>query len=206
MNRILANHFPQTHNYFHKTFRIGAVKFISCTGLIHNNLTPKGWAESLWTQNNQVVEELKELIYGLETKDKKEVYDGIVDYLFTVANFESMIHKAQLDSDAYTSLICNINYINELSYKAQNLLLDNLGIVEDNHLVKSCEVIVENNKLKYTPYKEEALSWEIPNNDDGISLTETVVNRQEWYCLKDKYGKVRKHKNFKKVDLWFVGE
>ena len=72
----------------------------------------------------------------------------------------------------------------------------------EDKMIACSKLIVENNKLKYTTNKNEAESWVI-DNSDGLN---TKLQAVEWdgstyYSLVDDNGKIRKHKNFKKVVL-----
>lgn len=191
--------------YMKGEFAEKAVEFIVCTGLWNPNMTAKGIAESLNIQMEQVKEETLEYLTAYGTNDTVEKVDGIIDMHFTVANFEFM-------GTSITKLVKD-DPTNEQVFEANlnSELLDFMGVVvptafmlplkiDEEILLASAQLVIENNSLKYTSSKEEVESW-VFDPDSGIRIVETVVGGVTWYCLKDENGKVRKHRDFKKVEI-----
>lgn len=179
-----------------ESFSGQAFSFIQATGVFDEkevNITAK---EQLNIQDNQVSEECEEFIQAYHSDDEVEMVDGLVDILFTLANFQRM-------NEAF-EIAVQPKFLTKLGIVT--VLLSEIDLIteaEDQWLVESAKEIAINNRAKYTHDIREALSWEIKEEDllDGITLHSNVVGSQIFYCLKDKNGKVRKHKNFKRVDL-----
>lgn len=189
-------------------FKIGAGQFSMCTGLIKKD-DKSSLALSLEVQAEQVLEEVGEFNTALTENDKVEMVDGILDTIFTVVNFDLIIDMLS-DGKGVSGLLPEELSIYSKVRKSVENLVENIHLldVKSEDLIKSAQLINENNKLKYTSYKNEALSWEIDLSDNlDTKLVETSLHDLKFYCLKDCNGKVKKHKNFQKVDLeWLNGK
>ena len=90
-----------------------------------------------------------------------------------------------------------IEFNQELGESIAELLSDkgiNLDLLD-----KCVQLVVENNKQKFTTSKEEFDTWE-----SEFIRKELVVDGVTYYTLVDENGKIRKRNNFPKVDLSFV--
>lgn len=189
--------------YMKGEFAEKAVEFIVCTGLWKQNMTAVEIANAVNVQMEQVKEETLEYLTAYGTNDTVEKVDGIIDMHFTTANFEFMVaHLTKSVSE-------HPEYEEIFEAHLNGELLDFLGAivpqafalpknVSEDVLLASAQLVIENNSLKYTNSKEVIDSWKF---EDGIHVVETVVGGVTWYCLKDGNGKVRKHRDFKKVEI-----
>lgn len=80
------------------------------------------------------------------------------------------------------------------SLRLISLLKDRYDIMGD------CQLVMENNHLKYTADYEKALEWRNAYEGEFV-LSENTVNGVYYYCLKDGNGKIRKWPDFPKVVL-----
>jgi len=154
----------------------------------------------------QVKEEVLELFTAYGTTDTVEIVDGIIDTHFTWCNFEFMVNEIKAMSvkdpkilDVFEGAVSAelIDLVGGIAPVAFQLKLP----VDQDVLLGAARLIIENNRLKYTQDSKEAYGWEIEQDGTDIKVVSTAVDGSIWYCLKDKHGKVRKHKNFQKVKL-----
>lgn len=192
--------------YMSGEFREEAINFIVRTGLWSRDLPHLTLVENLNVQMEQVKEEVLELFTAYGTTDTVEIIDGIIDTHFTWCNFHFMVDEIKemaekdpkiLDVFEGSASLQLIDLIAGIVPVAFQLKLP----VDESVLLGAAKLIIENNRLKYTQNAVEAFGWEVEQDGTDISVFKTVVDGVVWYCLKDKNGKVRKHKNFKKVKL-----
>ena len=139
--------------------------------------------------------------------DRVEAVDGLVDVIFTMVNFDFIIIEIvniPLEENRFEKYVsCTKRYYTYLLKKKLNSFFD-MNIREED-IINSAKLIEINNSNKYTNNLQEAINWDI-DLSDGLAthIVATPVGDEVYFCLKDKNGKVRKHKNFKKVDLKFL--
>lgn len=192
--------------YMRGEFQQEAVNFIVRTGLWSRDLPHLTLVENLNVQMRQVKEEVLELFTAYGTTDTVEIVDGIIDTHFTWCNFEFMVNEIKAMSvkdpkilDVFEGAVSAelIDLVGGIAPVAFQLKLP----VDQDVLLGAARLIIENNRLKYTQDSQEAYGWEIEQDGTDIKVVSTAVDGSIWYCLKDKHGKVRKHKNFQKVKL-----
>lgn len=192
--------------YMRGEFQQEAVNFIVRTGLWSRDLPHLTLVENLNVQMRQVKEEVLELFTAYGTTDTVEIVDGIIDTHFTWCNFEFMVNEIKAMSvkepkilEVFEGAVSAelIDLIGGIAPVAFQLKLP----VDQDVLLGAARLIIENNRLKYTQDSQEAYGWEIEQDGTDIKVVSTAVDGSIWYCLKDKHGKVRKHKNFQKVKL-----
>ena len=192
--------------YMRGEFQQEAVNFIVRTGLQSRDLPHLTLVENLNVQMRQVKEEVLELFTAYGTTDTVEIVDGIIDTHFTWCNFEFMVNEIKAMSvkdpkilDVFEGAVSAelIDLVGGIAPVAFQLKLP----VDQDVLLGAARLIIENNRLKYTQDSKEAYGWEIEQDGTDIKVVSTAVDGSIWYCLKDKHGKVRKHKNFQKVKL-----
>lgn len=153
--------------------------------------------ERLKLQVNITKEEVDETIKAKAENDVVEYYDGLADVVFTAVFLLSLdsvlVDKWNIGNEDLSSFEFNQelgeSIVELLSAKDVNLdLLD-----------KCVELVVENNKQKFTTSKEEFDSWE-----SEFIRKELVVDGVTYYTFVDDNGKIRKRDGFKPVDLSFI--
>lgn len=153
--------------------------------------------DRLKLQVNITKEEVDETIKARVENDLVGYYDGLADVIFTsvyLINLEDVLIKKWNIGGVYLS---SSEFIRELGNSIVDLLTDK-G-VNMNLLDKCVELVVENNKQKFTTSKEELDTWE-----SEFIRKELIVDGVTYYTLVDDKGKIRKRDGFKAVDLSFV--
>lgn len=208
LKKDLIEKYPNLVGYISK-FSESAIDFQVKTGLIADVKNLESLYEALKVQTEQVAEEIEEFHHAVVIGDKVEAVDGLVDVIFTMVNFDFILWK-----------IINIpedeskfeNYISCIKRYYLHLVKNNLDSffdmnIKEKDIINSAKLIEINNANKYTNNLQEAINWDI-DLSDGLAthIVATPVKDEVYFCLKDKNGKVRKHKNFKKVDLNFLNK
>lgn len=206
LKKDLEDKYPNLVEYINK-FSESAIAFQVKTGLIADVKNLKSLYNSLSVQTDQVSEEMLEFYHAVVIGDKVEAVDGLVDVIFTMVNFDFITQNIYeivgenktIENDTR----CIKNDYNYLIKEVWNDFLK-MGVKEDD-IINSAKLIEINNANKYTNNLQEAINWDI-DLSDGLAthIVATPVDEEVYFCLKDKNGKVRKHKNFKKVDLNFL--
>lgn len=144
-------------------------------------------------------EEVDETIVAKSKNDIVEYYDGLADVVFT-ALFLTALDDVLIEKwDIGEGDLSISDYTKELGDSIVEVLLDediNIEVLD-----KCVELVVENNKQKFTTSKEDFESWE-----SDFVRKELFVDGVTYYTLVDNNGKIRKRNNFPKVDLSFVLE
>lgn len=148
-------------------------------------------------QHGVTKEEVDETLKAIVDGNIVEYYDGLVDVIFTMTFLYSIIYHLdnKYDFDLYY-LSNGVEHI-ELSQKIKELLKRddiNLGVLD-----KCADLIIENNEQKFTTDKNLFDTWDSKFNRKSVEI-EGVV----YYYLVDDNNKVKKHDNFKGVDLSVV--
>lgn len=206
LKKDLVEKYPNLVEYI-SDFSKSAIDFQVKTGLISDVKNLESLYQALSVQKEQVAEELTEFYHAVILGDKVEAVDGLVDVIFTMVNFDFIIREIvnipveEKRFEKYVS--CTKRYYTFMLKKNLNSFFD-MNIREDD-IINSAKLIEINNANKYTNNLQEAINWDI-DLSDGLAthIVATPVGDEVYFCLKDKNGKVRKHKNFKKVDLNFL--
>lgn len=206
LKKDLVDKYPNLVEYINK-FSESAIEFQVKTGLIQDTKDLKSLYEALHVQTEQVAEEIVEFYNAVKNTDKVEAVDGLVDVIFTMVNFDFIVSKIvniPEENDAFDGYILCIKRHYEHLVRKEIDTFFNFHIKEED-IINSAKLIEINNSNKYTNNLIEAINWDI-DLSDGLAthIVATPVNDEVYFCLKDKNGKVRKHKNFKKVDLNFL--
>lgn len=206
LKKDLENKYPNLVEYI-SNFSESAIAFQVKTGLISDVKNLNSLYNSLSVQTDQVTEEMLEFYHAVNLEDKVEAVDGLVDVIFTMVNFDYItknIFEITGENEIADMRISHIK--NDYKYLIKEVWNDflKMGIKEDD-IINSAKLIEINNANKYTHKLQEAINWDI-DLSDGLAthIVATPVGEEVYFCLKDKNGKVRKHKNFKKVDLNFL--
>lgn len=202
----LERQYPKLVGYL-KEFTESASNFSMRTGQINTQFDYTAMVTCLSVQVDQVVEECEELLFAEDTGNKIEIADGIIDVIFTTVNFNKIldildVNGVDVSSDENTEGLLDVvvdyfRTINNLDFGSFN--------IKDEDLLNTAKLIAINNEAKYTNDLHEAINWNVDLSDGlGTHIVCTEYDGKVWFCLKDKNGKVRKHKDFKKVDLNFL--
>ena len=202
-------HANKFEKYINTEFKEAAKEFIYATGVYSSNFSLEKKIEKINVQLEQCREEaILEFLaaYGV---DKKEEVDGRIDTLFVYLNLREMIedfNSSLSKVDDEEKVVDILNKLNAPFYELVTTILPKALTLSNSSteekMIACSKLIVENNKLKYTTDKNEAESWVI-DNSDGLNTKLQAVewNGSTYYSLVDDNGKIRKHKNFKKVVL-----
>lgn len=142
-------------------------------------------------------EEVEETIKARQENDLVEYYDGLADTIFTavflLALDSVLVEKWNIGEGDLSFSEEGEELGNSVSEElfSKNI---NVGLLD-----KCVELVVENNKQKFTTSKEEFDTWE-----SEFTRKELIVDGVTYYTLIDENGKIRKRDNFPKVDLSFV--
>lgn len=193
-------------SYLNGDFKTGALDFLYKCGLLTETMyvdDPDKFISKVDTQMNQIKEELGEVLEAIDL-DAKEHMDGHVDSMFVVLNFLEMNKYLGKMPEAYLEENLNLNKLQMIGNIFDHIISYPLPKeATDENMLIAARRIVENNALKYTNDKEVAKSWKIPTGGrkEGIHLQEVEYQGVVYYSLVDSNGKIRKHKDFKAVDL-----
>lgn len=209
LNKQLEGKYPILVKYT-KEFSKSAIDFQVKTGLIANIKNLDSLHDSLVVQTEQVLEEMQEFLDAVNNDDKVEAVDGLVDVLFTGVNFDFIVQAINnIEENTYIVNDSIDKVVSAYEYCVNKVLNKFFDMnVDEKDIINSAKLIEVNNSNKYTYDLQEAINWGI-DLSDGLAthIVATPVNDGVYFCLKDKNGKVRKHKNFNKVDLgWLNNE
>lgn len=208
LKKDLEHKYPNLVKYVSK-FSESAISFQVKTGLISDVKDLYSLYSSLSVQTDQVSEEMLEFYHAVILGDKVEAVDGLVDVIFTMVNFDFITQNIFEITGENEILDNEISHIkNEYKYLIKEVLDDFLSMgIKEKDIINSAKIIEINNSNKYTNNLQEAINWDI-DLSDGLAthIVATPVDEEVYFCLKDKNGKVRKHKNFKKFDLNFLNK
>lgn len=143
-------------------------------------------AEKLVAQQKVIDEELSELNKAIVAKDKVEILDGWCDVVVTVYGKCLMLNDHK-DINEMFRLIRLYQEIVDLEMKLST---------QGYKTFEAFQRVCDNNLLKF-PLVSEKDKYQY---DEGITLTVSEVD-SERLVPKDANGKVRKFKDFPKVDL-----
>lgn len=141
-------------------------------------------------------EEVEETLKAISEDDVVEELDGYIDSFFTTLPFfEMLIRYSKLNGNfdifepfdlgfSYRKL-CN-TFTKSLPFKEFDIKLLN----------KASDLIIENNQQKFTTNLEEFNAWKSEHTRTSVEVDGIV-----YYYLVDGNMKVKKHDNFKNVDL-----
>lgn len=206
LKKDLEDKYPNLVEYINK-FSESAIAFQVKTGLIADVKNLKSLYNSLSVQTDQVSEEMLEFYHAVVIGDKVEAVDGLVDVIFTMVNFDFITQNIYEIVGENKTIENDTRCIkNDYNYLIKEVWNDFLKMdVKEDDIINSAKLIEINNANKYTNNLQEAINWDI-DLSDGLAthIVATPVDEEVYFCLKDKNGKVRKHKNFKKVDLNFL--
>lgn len=206
LKKDLEDKYPNLVEYINK-FSESAIAFQVKTGLIADVKNLKSLYNSLSVQTDQVSEEMLEFYHAVVIGDKVEAVDGLVDVIFTMVNFDFITQNIYEIVGENKTMENDTRCIkNDYNYLIKEVWNDFLKMdVKEDDIINSAKLIEINNANKYTNNLQEAINWDI-DLSDGLAthIVATPVDEEVYFCLKDKNGKVRKHKNFKKVDLNFL--
>lgn len=146
------------------------------------NVTP----EKLVAQQKVIDEELNELNKAIAAKDKVEILDGWCDVVVTVYGKCLMLNHYK-----------DLNGMLRLLRLYQEIIdLEKDLSIQGYNTFEAFQRVCDNNLLKF-PLVSEKDKYQY---DEGITLTVSEVD-SERLVPKDTNGKVRKFKDFPKVDL-----
>ena len=142
-------------------------------------------------------EEVDETLKAIEENDEIELLDGLIDSVYTVPIFISMIESyTKKDFSSY-------DFVHEFEDgDLYNKLIDDylvnipLNEYDVGKLAKAAGMIIENNMSKFTTSEEEFNTWTSPYNRKSLD-----VDGVKYYFFVDDNGKVKKRDNFPSVDL-----
>ena len=192
--------------YLNGEFKEAAHDFIYKCGLLTPTLSvddPMAFIQKVNVQMNQVKEELSEILAAIDL-DKKEHIDGHVDSMFVILNLIEMNKYLITVDEELLSEHLNVDKLQLIGNIFEHVIAYPLPKdIKDQEMLIAAMRIVENNKLKYTTDYQEARGWRIPvgGRKEGVKLQKVNYNGVNYYSLVDKDGKIRKHRDFVKVDL-----
>ena len=195
-------------------FLYSANNFALATGQISGGMSDNSLLKALCNQAYIVLEEINEFLDAKAEEDINEMYDAIIDIFYTLSNYDLMAlmyaERELEDVDTFRKHMQIKRELNNVIQSIEDVEQTGLHLFSDHHLYQSARLIEENNNLKYTDNMVEFLNWGI-DDTDGLNTMRvmnlvTMPNGEDkiFFCLKDQNGKIRKHKNFQKVDLSFV--
>ena len=160
-------------------------------------------------QNKVVIEECLESLTAFQQRDTTERLDGLIDVYVTKTMLDEFMKSLDKFSDEeITEASLNFNEDDLLTLQIVPQLLNpaliaaqGINLFNPKRFYINAELILENNRMKYTDDYEKMLTWK-ENMKDGSQIKTTTVDGKDWYCIiLTETGKIQKPFDFVPVTL-----
>ena len=160
-------------------------------------------------QNKVVIEECLESLTAFQQRNTTERLDGLIDVYVTKTMLdEFMIALDKFSDEEVTEASLNFSEDDLLTIQIVPQLLNpaiiaasGVNLFNPKRFFINSELILENNRMKYTDDYDKMLSWK-DNMKDGCQIKTTTIDGKDWYCIiLTETGKIQKPFDFTPVTL-----
>lgn len=160
-------------------------------------------------QNKVVIEECLESLTAFQQRNTTERLDGLIDVYVTKTMLdEFMIALDKFSDEEVTEASLNFSEDDLLTIQIVPQLLNpaiiaasGVNLFNPKRFFINAELILENNRMKYTDDYDKMLSWKA-NMKDGCQIKTTTIDGKDWYCIiLTETGKIQKPFDFTPVTL-----
>ena len=160
-------------------------------------------------QNKVVIEECLESLTAFQERNTTERLDGLIDVYVTKTMLdEFMLALDNFSDEEITQASLNFSEDDLLTLQIVPQLLNpaiiaaqGVNLFNPKRFFINSELILENNRMKYTDCFEKMLTWKA-NLEDGCQIKTTAIDEKDWYCIIfTETGKIKKPFNFTPVVL-----
>ena len=160
-------------------------------------------------QNKVVIEECLESLTAFQQRNTTERLDGLIDVYVTKTMLdEFMIALDKFSDEEVTEASLNFSEDDLLTIQIVPQLLNpaiiaasGVNLFNPKRFFINAELILENNRMKYTDDYDKMLSWKA-NMKDGCQIKTTTIDDKDWYCIiLTETGKIQKPFDFTPVTL-----
>ena len=160
-------------------------------------------------QNKVVIEECLESLVAFQQRNTTDRLDGLIDVYVTKTMLdEFMIALDKFSDEEVTEASLNFSEDDLLTIQIVHQLLNpaiiassGVDLFNPKRFFINAELILENNRMKYTDDYDKMLSWKA-NMKDGCQIKTTTIGDKDWYCIiRTEDGKICKSFDFVPVTL-----
>ena len=160
-------------------------------------------------QNKVVIEECLESLTAFQERNTTERLDGLIDVYVTKTMLdEFMLALDNFSDEEITQASLNFSEDDLLTLQIVPQLLNpaiiaaqGVNLFNPKRFFINSELILENNRMKYTDCFEKMLTWKA-NLEDGCQIKTTTIDGIDWYCIIfTETGKIQKPFDFTPVVL-----
>lgn len=160
-------------------------------------------------QNKVVIEECLESLTAFQERNITERLDGLIDVYVTKTMLdEFMTALDNFPDEDITEASLNFNEDDLLTLQITQQLINpaiiaaqGVNLFNPKRFYINAELILENNRMKYTDCFEKMLTWKA-NMKDGCQIKTTTIDGTDWYCIIfTDTGKIQKPFDFTPVVL-----
>ena len=160
-------------------------------------------------QNKVVIEECLESLTAFQERNTTERLDGLIDVYVTKTMLdEFMLALDNFSDEEITEASLNFSEDDLLTLQIVPQLLNpaiiasqGVNLFTPKRFFINAELILENNRMKYTDCFEKMLTWKA-NLEEGCQIKTTTIDGTDWYCIIfTETGKIKKPFDFTPVVL-----
>lgn len=160
-------------------------------------------------QNKVVIEECLESLTAFQERNSVERLDGLIDVYVTKTMLDEFMTALDNFSDEdITEASLNFSEDDLLTLQIVPQLLNpaliaaqGINLFNPKRFYINAELILENNRMKYTDDYDKMLTWKA-NMKDGCQIKTTAIDGRDWYCIiLTETGKIQKPFDFTPVVL-----
>ena len=160
-------------------------------------------------QNKVVIEECLESLTAFQERNTVERLDGLIDVYVTKTMLDEFMTALDNFSDEeITEASLNFSEDDLLTLQIVPQLLNpaiiasqGVNLFNPKRFFINAELILENNRMKYTDCFEKMLTWKA-NLEDGCQIKTTTIDGTDWHCIIfTETGKIKKPFDFTPVVL-----
>ena len=196
--------------YLGGDFKQAVVDFNNrCGKGVSNDHTCTQVMQLVINQNKVVIEECLESLTAFQQRNTTERLDGLIDVYVTKTMLdEFMIALDKFSDEEVTEASLNFSEDDLLTIQIVPQLLNpaiiaasGINLFNPKRFFINAELILENNRMKYTDDYDKMLSWKA-NMKDGCQIKTTTIDDKDWYCIiLTETGKIQKPFDFTPVTL-----
>ena len=196
--------------YLEGDFKQAVVDFNNrCGKGVSNDHTCTQVIQLVINQNKVVIEECLESLTAFQQRNTTERLDGLIDVYITKTMLDEFIIALDKFSDEeVTEASLNFSEDDLLTIQIVPQLLNpaiiaasGINLFNPKRFFINAELILENNRMKYTDDYDKMLSWKA-NMKEGCQIKTTTIDGKDWYCIiLTETGKIQKPFDFTPVTL-----
>lgn len=190
-------------SFISETLLPSVIEFNCSTGRDFKNSTLEKQVEYINIQEKVVREEILETLSAYQN-DIVEFLDGICDVYYTVPYLGWMLGNLNIPETIEEDSV-EANILKSLEQDKVDFTSSLYALFKELHheftedeIIEALNLVIENNKLKYTEDLTVAESWEFK---EEYKLKKVYYDEKYWYSIENDWGKVCKYNDFPKVDL-----